>query len=176
MSKNDENVFTGAFGDDEDFIIGPTEQFNFHDSPLYQAMVQVVEGMKHDMIPAEYVELIAETLPESYTPKQDIYDEKFNLRDELTLQIQYVRNLRNEIFDDKGKLRKGYGMDDAKHILTASRDLVKILQTSHDQLLSHDRMQAIEMAFIDTVAEMDEGTRERYAELLGVYLESHEPL
>lgn len=113
-------------------------------------------------------------LPDSVTKSS--YDETFDLTEELGCQLSLVRGLRKEIFHPDGSLKEEYGIDAAKQVLTASRDLTKILQSSHEELVNYRRIQAIETAFLDTLDEMPQEARERYSNLLGVYLEQSSPI
>lgn len=112
-------------------------------------------------------------LPDSVT--KGSYNETFDLSEELGCQLSLVRGLRKEIFHPDGTLKDEYGIDAAKQVLTASRDLSKILQTSHGELVNYRRIQAIETAFLDTIADMPQKTQEKYANLLEIYLEQSSP-
>lgn len=157
----------------DDFIIHDKEDtHNFYDTELYQHYVKVLEGI--DDIPINYLQAIYEKLPEELIETEN-FDEKFSLREELNIQMTLVRGLRKAIFNAKGEIRQGYDLDDAKQVLTASKDLVRILQTSQRELVNQDRMQAIELAFTDTIMELPQELRESYVEKLALYMEHHEP-
>lgn len=158
--------------EDEDFIIDTAPNSKFHDTPLYHSVVNLLENI--EFVPENYLKLIADKLPEEILEPEAI-DEKFSVRDELALQMTLVRGLRTTIFDKSGKLRDGYDLDDAKQVLTASKELIKIIQTSQKELINQDRIQAIELAFTDTIMEMPEENREGYLQKLETYLEQYDP-
>lgn len=122
----------------------------------------------------ELVKMLCEALPIEDIQEGD-YNEGFNLRDELSCQIKVVRGLRREIFYPNGALRANYGVDDASRVLNASRDLLRLLQTQHDELVNYERIQAIETSFLDVVSEMPISDQEKYQESLANHLDQNSP-
>lgn len=137
------------------------------------AIREVVTLLIAKAVTVEDCKAIFSVLPD--TVKKSSYNESFDLSEEISCQIELVRGLRKEVFNPDGTLKEEYGIDSAKHILTASRDLTKMLQSSHAELVNYKRIQAIETAFLDTIAEMPKEAQEKYAELLGIYLETQSP-
>ncbi|ELA6946681.1 hypothetical protein RBG11_004284 [Vibrio parahaemolyticus] len=159
---------------EDDFIIDNNfnKNDNFYDTPLYQHYLKVVEGIEE--IPENYQRVLYEKLPDAITVQEEI-DETFSIREELSTQMTLVRGLRKNIFDSKGNLRPDYDLDDAKQVLTASKDLIKVIQGSQKELVNQERIQAIELAFTDAIMEFPEDKREFYLEKLALYLEQYDP-
>ncbi|HCE1582935.1 TPA: hypothetical protein NGR52_004176 [Vibrio parahaemolyticus] len=159
---------------EDDFIIDNNfnKNDNFYDTPLYQHYLKVVEGIAE--IPENYQRVLYEKLPDAITVQEEI-DETFSIREELSTQMTLVRGLRKSIFDSKGNLRPDYDLDDAKQVLTASKDLIKVIQGSQKELVNQERIQAIELAFTDAIMEFPEDKREFYLEKLALYLEQYDP-
>ncbi|EOV8094021.1 hypothetical protein ACOKWN_003793 [Vibrio parahaemolyticus] len=159
---------------EDDFIIDNNfnKNDNFYDTPLYQYYLKVVEGIAE--IPENYQRVLYEKLPDMITVQEEI-DETFSIREELSTQMTLVRGLRKSIFDSKGNLRPDYDLDDAKQVLTASKDLIKVIQGSQKELVNQERIQAIELAFTDAIMEFPEDKREFYLEKLALYLEQYDP-
>jgi len=159
---------------EDDFIIGTADTTQFHDTPLYQHYVKIVEGINE--IPERYLRVLFEKLPDEVVKQEnETVDERFSIREELSTQMALVKGLRTTIFDSRGNLRPDYDLDDAKQVLTASKDLIKIIQTSQKELVNQERIQAIELAFTDAIMEFPEAEREVYLEKLALYLEQYEP-
>lgn len=158
----------------DEFIIGEAPSENFHDSPLYKNYVRVVEGINE--IPERYLRVLFEKLPDEVVsqPNEEV-NERFSIREELSTQMALVKGLRTTIFDSRGNLRPDYDLDDAKQVLTASKDLIKIIHTSQKDLVNQERIQAIELAFTDAIMEFPEEQREMYLEKLKLYLEQYDP-
>lgn len=138
-----------------------------------QAVLKVVGLLSENKLSEAHINALVDALP--IDAFDNDYDEKFNLREELNCQIQVVRGLRKEIFSKNGSLKEGHGVDDATRVLNASRDLLKLLQTQHEELVNYERIQAIETSFLDVIAEMPLAEQERYQASLASYLEVNSP-
>lgn len=138
-----------------------------------RSVLEIVRLLRENKLSKELINKLCAALPLELM--QEDYSENFNLRDELSCQIQVVRGLRKEIFYANGALKPEYGVDDASRVLNASRDLLKLLQSQHEELVNYERIQAIETAFLDTIAGMPLQEQERYRDSLALYLEQHSP-
>lgn len=98
------------------------------------------------------------------------YDADFSVEGEIALQIRAVQALRHHCFPN-GIMRHDANVREAKDVLATCNTMIKTLMDSHERIQNMERMRAVETATVDALAEVDEGLRKRFLELLEKRLE-----
>ena len=89
------------------------------------------------------------------TPYQETnFDEDYSLRSELVIQMQLVKSVRMSILDGAGRVKKDTTVQEVKSVLDSSMKLADMLNKVNKDLVNHERLQAVEAAFMDVVVQI----------------------
>lgn len=89
------------------------------------------------------------------------YDANFSVADELTLQIQAVKALRQHVFPN-GRFNQDGSVREAKEVLTTCNQMIRTLMDSHERIMNLERMRAIEAATLEALAEVSDDMKEQF--------------
>lgn len=107
------------------------------------------------------------------------YGADFSLAEEINAQIQALRALRTHYMPE-GKMREGVSAKEFKDFLSTTNQMIKMLTSSHEEIMNMERMRLVEAATVDALQEMGTKTaievfgfdpREKFLEILTKKLE-----
>ena len=117
-----------------------------------------LDEVPHDLLPslADAVSVVA----------PDNFDEEFDLREELSTQLKMVRAVRNSILNSAGQIREDTTVSEVKSVLDASMKLAQMLTKANKEIVNIERIQAVEAAFLETIADLDEARQKEFVAIL----------
>lgn len=106
----------------------------------------------------------------------NIEDEDFSVRDELIIQMKIVKAVRSTILSPSGQLNKNTTINEVKSIMSSSMALLKEIKEANKDLLSMDRIKAMETSFLETVQRFPEPEQKEFVNLLERRMKAQEAL
>lgn len=95
------------------------------------------------------------------------FDEDFDMRNELQMQMQLVKSVRSHILNEEGSIKSTASVSEVKSVIDASMKLADALNKLNKDLINQERIQAIEASFMQIAQEtMTEEDQKRMLELL----------
>ena len=83
------------------------------------------------------------------------YGASYDLKQEIQGLIDAVRALQNSVMHD-GKMRQDVTPREMKEVVTSTAQLMNLLMKYHRELLSMDRMRALEQATVEVLQELSD--------------------
>ncbi len=114
-------------------------------------------------VPKDALNRLSQALSPYVQPE---YDEDFNVRDELIIQMKMVKAVRMSILDSSGKLKRETTVTEVKSVLDASMRLSDMLNKVNRDLINQERLQAVEAAFMDVVGEFEQDRQLEFVKVL----------
>ena len=85
-----------------------------------------------------------------------VYDESYDLKDEISRQITAVRALQNMVITN-GRVVDGVSAREVKDTVATANSMIGTLMRHHEELMSMDRRRAIEQSTVEVLQEMGGG-------------------
>lgn len=127
-----------------------------HTVQLSNAITLIELSFETDSFPPHLLEKLIRVMPVIDSGTAIVYDDQFDIRSEITMQLRFVAALRDEMFTNDGKMKEGFNKEDIKYVLDASKELRKSLDEAHGKYLSYERVQGIIKAFTDTITGLED--------------------
>lgn len=93
-------------------------------------------------------------------------DDAFNIKEELQTQMQIVRSVRSTILSPSGQLNKNTTVSEVKAVMDSSMRLTTAIQAAQKEITNMERIQAVEAAFLEVIAEFPEEQQKLYVQRL----------
>ncbi len=118
---------------------------------LAKAFEEVLLAIQSGTAPDHLTKELAIVLPSDVL---DDYDETFDMKREIGIQMNMIKGLRHSVFKPNGRLEPGVEFKDAKYVLESSNKMISVLMNHQKQLINVERMQAVEASVIDVLDTM----------------------
>jgi len=106
-----------------------------------------------------------------YLPRGVEYGADFDVLSEISDLLTTVKAMRRSVLTDGGVPKVGVSARDLKEVATASNTLLQTLLKVHGQVMSFDRMRAIENAVAKTMRDQPDAVKNEYFSSLAQELE-----
>jgi len=152
MSDNSINTITEQF--DPNIV---SKDFRIRDKAkesqeLRNSVSELVTLLDLGGVPNDIIKLLSTALDRH---SEIDFDEDFNVREELVTQMKLVRAIRNSLLESNGRLKEDTTVSEVKSVLDASIRLSEMLNKVNKDLINHERLQAVEAAFMETISGFD---------------------
>jgi len=162
------------------FKLGPGKSVKQVAMEGYEELVQqLVDGLRQRLVPKESINQLLRAIPEEVIeqarPKPRVkYDDNFNLSEEVAYNIQFVRQLRENVMRPDGTINPEVTIKEANSIVSASNNLLTLLNRTQKDMRTVERAQAMERAVTATLEEVSPGLKETFLANLKFRLEEIE--
>lgn len=95
-----------------------------------------------------------------------IFDEEYDMRDELHTMMQMVQAVRSSILTSDNRIARDTTVQEVKAVLDASMRLTQLLNKSNKEIINMDRIRAIEAAFLEVIGDLPEDKQKQYVDNL----------
>ncbi len=139
----------------------------------FQELLERLETMPLSIESARQVfEVIERYLPIGEAEDSgNLFSAEFSIADEVSTQLKILRGLRRSLVSSSGVPMTNADPIEVKNMLMASMSMIKTLVALQDDIINHDRLQAIERAFIGVIGQLEPEGRDKFEILLKEGLE-----
>ncbi len=147
------------------------EELSF-DKQLLNFLENVLPVMNPDQLTELAEELMSlGVIKESDDGEGVEYDAKFDLTEEIGMQLKMVHALRRKVMVN-GTIRSGVSAREVKEVVSTTSTMLNTLMKNHEKMMSMDRQRAVESSTISVLRELgNDGLVDKFFEKMGEALE-----
>lgn len=124
---------------------------------------EVITLLEIGEVDAPTIELLAGAVD---SVREVSFDENFDVREELKTQMRLVQAARAAVLTAGGKIADGTTVQEVKSVLDSSMRLIGLLSKTNKEMITMERIQAVEASFLEAVTELPMEQQKKFVDTL----------